>query len=142
MSTNTEFVGVLRMADYFLAVHFREGTTYSVSKHLASDIRIAQAAAQAFAEKNHLPYDPTMLYEADRPSYTVIKQDSKWYPAEIHPDRVTLLTHFGKKKHKNDIGHEDVNFAIAITQGIAAAKHADFDPSIGISLEKNNDPIP
>lgn len=142
MSTITGHVGVVKMANHFAAMHFQGNKSFFISKTLTSDIRVAQAAAKAFADSNYLPYNPNELYLADRPTYTVIKQGTKWYPAEIHPDDITLLTHFGEEKHKRDIGNEDLEHVKVLTQAIADVNHATFLPGIGISLEKNKGPLP
>ena len=135
MSAINEFVGVAQMANLFAAMHFQGRRSRAIS-NLSADIRVAREAAKAFAESKHLPFNPNELYKADRPTYTIFREGDKWYPLEIHADQAVLLTHFGKKKKKNEIGWEDVEQAKIITQAIASAYNCDFMPDIGTSLDK------
>lgn len=135
MSLKTEFVGVVRMANCYVAVHNQGKNSIFISDKFESDIRVAQVTAKAFAERNNLSYRPGP-FDADRPTYTVLKKDTKWYPAAIYPDQVKLHTHFVMGNDKLDVGNEDLEFMKKFTQGIADKEDASFLPNIGIAIDK------
>lgn len=133
---HTEFVGVIRLANCYIATHVQGKKTAFVSKHPERDIKIAQATAKLFAETNSIPYDDTLL-EPRQPIITVIKHGQDWFPAELHADKVSLLTSFGPLTSFGSMNlggnqQEATNMA----NMIASSRRTECIPSIGISLEK------
>ena len=124
----TEFVGVIRLVNCYIATHVQGETKAFVSKHPETDIKVARATAKLFAETNSIPYDST-LKELNQPIITVIKSGEDWFPAELHADKVTLLTKFGSM----DLGGSQQE-ATNIANVIALSRGQDCIPSIGISL--------
>lgn len=126
----TGFTAVIRLVNCYLATHVNEDEIRFISKHPESDIKVAQATAKLFAETNNILYDDTS-FELSQPIITVMKDGEKWYPAELHPDRITLLLSFNSL----DTGggqQETINTANAI----ALSRNGDCFPSLGISLAK------
>jgi hypothetical protein len=128
----TEFVGVVRFVNHYLALHFQGNKKIFVSKHAESDIKVAQLTAKTFAEQRHLPYNGTPM-TPDRPLITVWKEGSSWYPAALYADEGVLLKKFGHL----DLGGSSQQ-AIAIAQEIAANENTDCIPSIGLSVQKGD----
>ena len=134
ITSSNQFTGVLRLVDHWLAVHVQGSCKACISKHPEEDIKVAQVAAKTFADSHHIPYEENIL-EMDRPLMTVLKIDADWYPAEFHPDKISLLTHYGNVK----LGGTQSE-AINMAQAIASRKKRDCIPSIGISME-NKTPL-
>ena len=125
-----EFTGVIRLVNCYIAAHVKENQKKFISAHPETDIKVAQATAKLFAETNKIFYDDT-LFELSQAIITVVKRQEKWFPAELHADRITVLTSFGPI----DLGgsqQEAINMAniIALSRGAASI------PSMGISLAK------
>jgi hypothetical protein len=126
-----QFTGVVRMVNHWLAMHVQGSIKACISNHPEKDIEVARLAAKTFANLHHILYEEHPL-EFDRPVLTIMKDRSSgnWYPTELHPDKVSILTHCKFL----DIGGTQ-NEAIQLTKAIALGTHRDFIPSIGISLD-------
>lgn len=125
----TEYVGIVRLVNCYIATHFRPEEKCFISEHPETDIKVAQATAILFAKTHNIPYDSD-LREPDRPIITVLKREKKWFPAELHTNKITLLTNLGEL----NLGGKKQQ-AINMANVIAISKDADFIPSIGISLK-------
>lgn len=90
----TEFVGVIRLANRYIATHIQGNEKAFVSKHPETDIKVAQATAKLFAETNSILYENTLL-QLNQPIIAVLKHGQDWFPAELDADKVKLLTSFG-----------------------------------------------
>ena len=123
-----EYVGVIRLANCYIATHVQENQKKFISAHPETDIRIAQATAKAFAEANKIFYYAA-LQDPCQPILTVLKYEGKWFPAELHAEKVTLLRSFGPL----DLGGSKED-AIHMAGIIALSRNGDSIPSIGISL--------
>lgn len=126
----TEFACVIRLANCYAATHVNGRKKAFISKHPEVDIKVAQVAAKAFAETHKIAYE-NQLQDLSQPIITVIKHEERWFPAELHSDKLTLLKNLGPL----DLGgnqHEAINMANVI----AMSRGADSIPSIGISLAK------
>lgn len=124
-------MGVIRLANRYMATHVQGMKKAYVSKHLETDIKAAQATAKLFAETNSIPYDNTLL-ETNQPIITVLKHGQDWLPAELHADKVTLLTSFGPL----NLGGSQQE-AINLADVIALSRGLEHIPSIGIFLENS-----
>lgn len=127
----SEFAGVVRLVDHYLAIHVEGREKACISKHPEVDIKVAALSAKTFATAKGIRYEED-LFELDRPIITILKDvDSKWYPLELHPDKMILVTKFGPLVlggTKEEATH--------MAKLIALAKKTDCVPSIGESLEK------
>lgn len=126
----TDCVMVVRLVNSYIATRVQGRKKTFISENLATDFKVAAAAAKAFAEEHVITYKEG-LHEPDRPLITVIKDGDTWFPAELHPDRVRLLTKLGPVELG---GTQEV--AMNLARSIAISKRADFLPLIGISLAK------
>lgn len=127
----SEFVCVIRLVNCYAATHVQGEMKAFVSTHPETDKKIAKTTAILFAETHSIPYDDT-LRELDRPLITVLKHGKDWYPAELHADKITLLTSFGPMNLGGNL-QEATNKANVI----ALIRRYDCVPSIGISLDKS-----
>ena len=85
-----EYVAVIRLAKQYVVAHVSEERTVFISQHSGTNLKIAQVAATAFAESKKL-FRQVGCMEFAAPIITVIRKEGKWFPAELHPDRVVLL---------------------------------------------------
>lgn len=130
-SSVQNFTGVVMLVNTWVPVHVN-GREKTFIGNPSLDIKIALAAAKTFAEQNKIPFIALPL-KADRPLITIWKHDSKWYPAECHPNKLTLLQKFLDIDLSGT--QEDATHWAKI---IALTKNADFLPIIGISVDKEN----
>lgn len=128
-SQPTEFVGVIKLANFYIATHIQGNNKAFVSKHPETDIKVAQATAKLFAETNGIPYDNTFR-GPNQPIITVLKHGQDWFPAMLHANKVTLFTSFGPLK----LGGNQQE-ATNIANVIALSRGTDCIPSIGIFLD-------
>ena len=127
-----EFACVMLVAGCYIATQVTGKMKRFVSKHPETELKVAQTAAQRFASENNIPYVDE-LKKGDRAFITIIKYQEQWYPAELWPDKIVLLT----KIEGTSLGG-DQTFALICAESIALTKNEDFIPSIGISLDKKN----
>lgn len=128
MALPTELTCVLRLMNCYAALHVKGDTKIFISERPEQDLKVAQATAKIFAEARGIPYD-SKLNVTNQPLITVIKQEEKWYPAELYPDKVSLLiSYLG-----TNLGSSQQN-AITLATAIALDRGTDCIPSIGISL--------
>lgn len=128
----SEFVCVIRLVNCYAATHVQGRKKAFVSTHPETDKKIAKTTAKLFAETHSIPYDDT-LRELDRPLITVLKHGKDWFPAELHADKVRLLTSICGQMNLGGNQQEATNMA----NFIALISGADCVPSIGISLDKS-----
>lgn len=121
----SNFVGVLKLGNYYLATHFKDNQPHFVLCQPETDLKVAQANARLFAEMNRISYGVN-LYKLKDQVITVIKNDEKWFPAEINADNITLLTKFGQMDLS---GTEDE--AIGIAHAIALSRKVSCVPLFG-----------
>jgi len=124
-----EFVGVIRLVNCFAAVHVTNEHKKFISKHLELELRVAQAAAESFAATHNIHYDGD-LKDLDKPLITVVKHMESWFPAELHPDGISMLEYLGKA----NLGSPEQESAINLANAIALSRGGDCLPEIGISL--------
>lgn len=129
-SQPTEFVCVVRLGNHYAAVHSKKTEKEFISNHPEKDISIAQATAKAFAKEQKIPFDGR-LKDLDKPIITILKQNEKWFPAELRPDKILLITGLAGI-NLGDSKKEATNLA----QAIALSRGTDCIPSIGISLSE------
>lgn len=91
---HVEYTGVFKLVNSYIPVHVNEGATSFLSNNPVIDLKIAQAVAQKFAEMNDIPYHGNLL-ERNDPIISVVQHESTWYPAELHPDKISLLMFLG-----------------------------------------------
>lgn len=89
---------------------------------LEEDPRMAQVSARAFAESHKIPFIKE-VQGFDRPIMTVVKYNSKWHPAVIHPEVTKVILKLA--------GTQDE--AVHSAKLIAEKQNLDCIPSIGIS---------
>jgi hypothetical protein len=128
-SSVQNFTGVVMLVNTWVPVHVN-GNKKKFIGNPSLDIKIAQVVAKTFAEQNQIQFVPEPL-NADRPLITIWKHDSKWYPAECHPRKLTLLQKFCDL----DLGGTQEE-AAHWADIIAISKNADFLPIIGISVDQ------
>jgi hypothetical protein len=128
----TGYTVVLRIVNYFAAMHVYGSNKAFISKHPETDLKVAKATAQKFAALNDIPYDVD-LRDLDGPFLTIIKNGEKWYPAEIYSDRLRLLVSFGPLQ----LGGTQSE-AINMAEVIALSRSTDCIPSIGISIYESS----
>jgi hypothetical protein len=131
MSSISECVCVFRLANCYIAAHVNGNEKALISMHRETDKKIAQATARTFAERRGILYQND-LWEVDKPIISVIKNNQKWFPAELYGDNIVLLEFLGFL----NLGSEREE-AIKIANVIASIKKTDCIPSIGIFLDEN-----
>ena len=122
----TEFVAVIKLVNCYIATHTKGNKKVFIPQHLETDIKIAQAAAESFAKTKNIPYEDTLL-EANQPIITVLKHGQDWFPAELHADKITLLTNLGSL----NLGGSQQG-ATNLADAIALSRGADCIPSIDL----------
>ena len=125
-----EFACVIRLANCYVATHVNGQKKAFISQHPETDIKVAQVTAKLFAETHNIPYD-NALRDPTQPIITVLKHKEKWFPAELHADKITLLTSLDAL----DLGGNQQE-AITMANVIAWSRGSDSISSIGISLAK------
>ncbi len=136
-SPSREFTCVIRLANHYVATHVNGRAKRFISQHAETDLKVAQITAQLFSTTHAIPYESALI-ELDRPIITIIKNEGKWYPAELHPDRIKLLTGLPLLNFSSlDLGGNQQE-ATLLAYAIASSLATDCFPSIGIetSLEK------
>jgi len=127
-----ECASVIMLAKCYVAVHAAEGCIRPISDHPEIDLKVAQAAAESFAKANKIVYNPA-LKSLSKPIMTVIQRKGKWFPAELHPDKIRIL-----QKCMGINAGSDKEAATAWAHLIACVQEWDCIPSIGISLEEKS----
>jgi hypothetical protein len=117
-----EYVGIARVANNFVPFYVN-GTKKTFIANSETDIRVAKAAAEVFAAQKNIPLS-SVLHTIQPALLTVFESEGKWYPAELHPDRITLLSSLGPIDLCGPQEH-----AIRCTKLIAQMRGADFVPS-------------
>jgi hypothetical protein len=123
-----EHAGVIRLVNCYIAAHIQGKQVEFISKHPETDIKIAQATAQAFAATKNISYLGASR-DIDQPIITVIKSGEEWFPAELHPDKVRVLEWLSNLYLGGSL-QQASSFAAAIARCI----DVNFAPSIGISM--------
>lgn len=82
---------VIQLANHYVAINKGWDVIEFISKYPETDLGVAQTAATLFA-KAHDILCSTKPQGLDRPIITVLKSEGKWVPAELHPDRIKLIT--------------------------------------------------
>lgn len=122
--SNVEYTAVFKLVNSYIPVHVNEGKAHFLSNNPATDLKVAQAAAIKFAELNHIPYHETLL-ERRLPIISVVQHESKWYPAELHPDMISLLMNFGPMPLGGTVSE-----ATGLAKAIAMSKQTDCLPGM------------
>ena len=91
------------------------------------DLKVAITTALTFAILNNIPYKYEI--QLDRPIVTICKKNSKWYPAELHSDKIRLLTSI-----KNYEISGDLEEAKCIAIWIAVKKETYCLLNLGLTL--------
>jgi hypothetical protein len=90
-----EFAGMMRLANYYLPVHVREGHVQKfISKTPETDLKVSRQAALEFALNHRITYYPSII-KTTRPLLTIIKDGDQWFPAELYPDKTIILRRKG-----------------------------------------------
>lgn len=123
-----EYAGVLKLVDCYIATHFTDDRISFISRYPETEKKIPQVAAKQFALDSNIPYIDTEIH-LERPLLTMIKHGFHWYPAELHPTCIKVVTHINDKCICFDrTGAEKV------AQVIAQKKRSICIPYIGIAL--------
>jgi hypothetical protein len=129
--TTDEYAGVTVLAGHFLALHVKGQVKSFISKYPTNDIKVAAAAAKAFAETHQIRLNWGLLIP-DKFFLTIMKENNMWYPAEIHWNRITLVKAMGE----HDLG-SDKDGAIRLVSAMAMGIKTDLIPEIGISITES-----
>ena len=124
----SEYVCVMLLVNYFIATHVKGENTTIISSQPETDIRMARIAGIRFARSQGIHYEAA-LKQLSQPMITVIKHGSDWFPAELHPHKVALLTKLGAL----NLGGSQER-AIDFAKEIALHRESVCVPSIGIVM--------
>ena len=132
-SSLDQYTAVMQIYDAYAAIHVQPGNSRFISQNPTRDLSAAKLAAIEFAIREKIPCD----HEIKVPDkiYTVWKSNGQWYPAEIHPDKIRLLT--GPAKSQEEILGGSLEFATNIANALAGATLFDFIPELGIAASQN-----
>lgn len=130
-----EYVGVMKLANGYLAMHIQGKQKKFISAKFETDIKIAQEAALTFAQVHLISYQEKLL-ELEKPLITVIKHKDYWFPAQLYPGEIRLLERISFCFFSLHLAGSQQR-AIQIAKAIAWSKRGECNPSIGISLLEN-----
>lgn len=128
-SQSREFAGVLKLYHHYAAFYQSGNQTQFISKHPEIELKVAQAAARAFAVEKGVLYDaaPKALRN---PIITVIQVEEHWFPAEMYPDKIQVIERLGQAS----LGCPEQSAAITFAEAIARSNGNNCIPAIGIAF--------
>lgn len=129
-----ELACVFKLVNCYAAIHIQKDKSVCISEHPETDIKVAQTTAELFAKQHNIPYSNELL-RMRNPIITIINNGEGWFPAELHSEKIRLLTGLGSFKFQEFNQNQAANLA----EVIALSQNADFIPSIGISLGVRKD---
>lgn len=122
-----EYICLVQINNAFAAAKVVDQKKKIISKHPEADLKVAELAAQVFANQLNIPYRDELIYID--PMYTIAEHKGKWYPVVI--DAVSMK--FVKAYEGEDLGGSK-ELALAFGMFIAMMEGACFNPRIGESL--------
>lgn len=122
------YVCIFKLANRWAPVYVQGLLKTFISNDLELELKVAQAAAKAFAETKNLAFNET-VFLLDHPIFTVFKHGSKWYPGELYSDKMNIITKFG---HASLEGTK--KDAIVFASALSFVTKIDFIPSIGPTI--------
>ncbi len=133
----TEYVGVMRLAGCFAAVHSKDTEINFISNHLEETMAIASESAKTYALQNKI----TLISDCQipqEPILTIIRHGTLWYPAQIFSDRVKVLDKFLNPYNTNQKAELGLHYegALSVAQTMANINQWSFIRSIGESFSK------
>jgi hypothetical protein len=119
-----EYISVIKLGGGYVAAHVMGTQITFISEKLEIDIKVAKATAHLFAANHHISYN-SGLYVLAQPVITVMEHNKKWFPAEVYPDKITLLM----QSRNYNFGGNQLD-AVNSAKLIASIRETLFIPSI------------